>query len=806
MKVSLSWLKEYLPGEYDVHRLADDLTMIGLEVDAVTDRYAYFETILVGRIDAVTPHSNADRLVCCKVDIGNGEYAPVVCGAPNVAEGALVPFAQPGTVFPSGLTLEKTNIRGENSEGMLCGEVELGLGPDAAGLMILEPGVPVGQPLNQALGLTDPVLEIDLTPNRADCLSILGICREIAAIEKATVQFPDVPQPVFDNAVTQLTSVTIEAPTLCPRYAARVLTDITIGPSPFWLQDRLRSVGLRPINNVVDITNFVMMETGQPLHAFDFDRLAEHRIVVRTAKDGDHFTTLDGQERRLHDDTLMICDGEKPVAVAGVMGGLNSEIENTSTRVLIESACFNPASIRRTAKRFNLGSDASYRFERGVDPEGCVRAMGRAAHLMVEICGGKLVEGIIDAHPAPAIPAAITLSVDRTNRVLGTDLTSDQIVRLLKSVEFDVQSADTDNHLSVLSPSFRMDISRPEDLMEEVARLHGYNQIPATFPAITDSKATTSPAFSFRERIKALMIGFGFVEAITYSFNAENDYDGLDLSGDDSRRRFVSLLNPLTESQSVMRTSLVPGLLSTVQHNISQQTRHAQFFEVGQTFISKTENKLPEEKEIISGLWTGNRIENSWHGRNIPCDFYDLKGVAERLLTALRVDAVRFTRLQSDEFPYYKPDVAAEIFSGKSHLGIIGEISPHACEAFDIDQPVFLFELDAAALSALAPVTRQARLLPRYPSISRDITIIVDEKTESLTLQNHLGKLDAPLVESIQLVDVFVGKLIPAGKKSLSFRITYRSETETLVDGTINDIHHGMARHLVKDFDAALPA
>ncbi len=805
MKVSLSWLKAYLPGEYDVHLLADNLTMIGLEVDSVTDRYAYLNTVLVGRIGTITPHPNADRLVCCRVDTGKGSVS-VVCGAPNVAEGALVPLARPGTVFPSGFTLEKTTIRGEVSEGMLCSQAELALGSDASGLMILESGLPVGQSLGQALGLSDPVLEIDLTPNRADCLSVIGICREIAAIEKTEIQPPAVADPVPDDAINQLTSITIEAPDLCPRYAARVLTDITVGPSPFWLQDRLRSVGLRPINNVVDVTNFVMMETGQPLHAFDFDRLAEHRIVVRTAKDGDRFTTLDGQERRLYSDTLMICDGEKPVAVAGVMGGLNSEIEDTSTRVLIESACFNPASIRRTAKRFNLGSDASYRFERGVDSGGCVRAMERATQLMVEICGGKTVDGFIDAYPGPVTPNIIDLSVDRTNRVLGTDLTADQIVQLLQSVEFDVQSVDTDAHLSVTSPSFRMDISRPEDLMEEVARLHGYNRIPTTFPAITDSKATTSPAISFRERIKALMTGFGFVEAITYSFNAKKDYDCLNLSADDPRRQFVSLLNPLSESQSVMRTSLVPGLLSTVQHNISQQLRHIKLFEIGQTFIQGDEKKLPDQKEIVSGLWTGSRVEDTWHGRNIPCDFYDLKGVLEGLLIALRVEAIRFTRLKSDGFPYFKPDAVAEILSDETPIGVLGEVSTSVCDTFDIDQPVFLFELDAAVLAAVTPSTRQARPLPRYPSMSRDITVIVDADIEGLTLQNHLARMDEPLVESIQLVDVFEGESIPAGKKSLSFRITYRSETETLVDEAINDIHHRMARQLLKNFDAALPA
>ena len=338
MKISLSWLKDYLPGEYDVDRLTGDLTMVGLEVDVVTDRYAYLDSVIVGQIDSVVSHPNADRLTCCQVDTGAG-LVPVVCGAPNTTEGLRVPLALPGTVFPDGSILEKSTIRGEISEGMLCSQAELGLGADTAGLMVLDSVYPLGKPLSQALGLTDPVLDIDLTPNRADCLSILGICREIAAIYQTSVQYPDIPKPPPGDTIDQLSSVVIEAPSLCPRYTAAILTGISVEPSPFWLQDRLRSVGLRPINNVVDITNFVMMETGQPLHAFDFDRLAEHRIVVRTAKSGDSFTTLDGQTRRLHDDTLMICDGEKSVAVAGVMGGLNSEIEDTTTRVLIESAC-----------------------------------------------------------------------------------------------------------------------------------------------------------------------------------------------------------------------------------------------------------------------------------------------------------------------------------------------------------------------------------------------------------------------------------------------------------------------------------
>lgn len=809
MKISLSWLQEYLPGEYNIAQLAERLTMAGLEVDAVADRYDYLKTVLVGYIVTVTPHPNADHLTCCRVNAGGAELK-VVCGAPNTKQGMLAPLALPGTLLPDGTTLSKTMLRGEPSEGMLCSAFELGLGGDATGLMILDDSLNPGLPLNQALNLSDFVLDIDLTPNRADCLSLLGICREIAAIYKTKVQYPDIPIPTWGGAIDQMTSVTIENPELCSRYAARLVIDITVAPSPFWLQDRLRSVGLRPINNVVDITNFVMLESGQPLHAFDFDRLAEHRIVVRTAENGTKFTTLDDQSRKLHEDTLMICDGEKPVAVAGVMGGSNSEIEQTTTRVLIESACFNPASVRKTAKRFHLTSDASYRFERGVDPDGSIRAMERAAHLMVDICQGKLIDGIIDAHPRPVKQQPILLSTDHTNRVLGTDLDTDQIEKLFKLIEFDVQPTDTDNVLSVLPPTYRVDISRSEDLMEEVARLHGYNRIPTSFPAVTDSDATTSPALIFRQRLKTLMTGFGFIEAIAYSFGDEKQYDHLGITDKDPKRRFVRLLNPLTDSQSVMRSSLVPGLLDTVSYNLSRQTHHIKIFEIGHTFIHNDPDQLPEEKEILAGLWTGTRETKTWLSSSQACDFFDIKGVVEALLATLRIKNGIFTRFETDQatslrYPYYKKGHSAVIHCENTVLGVVGEIAPNVLASFNISQPVFMFEIKTPILLDQTPITRQARSLPRYPATMRDITIIVDATTEGLSLKTYLMSLDEPLVESIKLIDVFRGKPISNDKTSLSFRVTYRSDKETLVDDMVNDIHHRITHRLVKDFDADLP-
>jgi len=483
MKVSLSWLNNYIPIDKESYNsIADSLTMVGLEVDSVTDRYDYLDSVVVGRILNIKPHPNAEKLKLCDVDIGS-RVIRVVCGAPNIYEDLVAPVALPGTSFPEGYVLEKGKIQNEISEGMLCSEAELSLGPDRSGVMILDQKQLIGNKLAKALELSDMVFEIDLTPNRPDCLSTIGVAREIAAFQQTTIKYPETSLSDSSDKISDFTSITIKAPDLCPRYSARLVFDINIAPSPFWLQDRLMSVGLRPINNIVDITNFVLMETGQPLHAFDFDRLSDHRIVVRKAKKGETFITLDKKEHLLTPDMLMICDGEKPVALAGIMGGHNSEVAESTTRILIESAYFTPVGIRKTSKKLGINSESSHRFERGVDPEGIITALNRAAQLMSELGGGSLIEGIIDKYSKVIDARAITLNVGETNRLLGTGFDQDEIKNLLKSIEFNVEKTGSDG-LLVIPPSFRVDIARPVDLMEEIARLSGYNNIPTTYPLI----------------------------------------------------------------------------------------------------------------------------------------------------------------------------------------------------------------------------------------------------------------------------------------------------------------------------------
>ena len=805
MKVSLNWLRKYVDVNLNKNDLADALTMVGLEVEAFSDRYDYLNSVIIGRIVKISPHPNADKLKLCFVDVGSNTIS-VVCGAPNAKKDMLAPCALPGTCLPKGTILEKSLIHGEVSEGMLCSEIELGLGANSDGIMELDRNLSVGDPLNRALGLSDFAIEIDLTPNRPDCLSIIGTAREIAGIQKTKVKYPEIRLPESFDDITNFTSVTIIDPDLCPRYAASLVFDVTVGESPFWLQDRLISVGLKPINNIVDITNFVMMETGQPLHAFDFDRLAENRIVVRTAKKGETLTTLDGKERQLDPEMLMICDDEKPVAIGGVMGGLYSEIEDSTTKILLESAYFDPVSIRKTSKKTGLNTDASHRFERGVDPGGTITALNRATQLIAEIGGGKLIEGAIDEYPNPIPDRIIPLSVKALNHRLGTRLDAIEIANYLKSIEFGVEIID-DDKLQVAPPSCRVDIGRFEDLTEEIARLYGYNNIETTYPLIPADHRQSSIKIDARDRIKSQMIGLGFTEAINYSFISKLSCDRLELEPDDPRRHMVDILNPLSEDQSVMRTSLIPGLLETMNYNISVQNRNLKLFEIGNVFYNTgQEDSQPDEVEMLSCLWTGARVDSVWFSKEIKCDFYDLKGVVEELLMGMGIVNTTFTSMPPESCFYTKPGYSARIFVENDLIGLVGEIHPKVLRNYDLKQTAFIFELNFDQFTTLMPDTKSAQPIPKFPATSRDITLIINKNIEAFKILKSVENLDEELVDNIYLFDVFEGDPIPAGKKSISVRITYRSSNETLEDDKVNHIHKNITDRLIEDFDATLPA
>ncbi|PIE63210.1 MAG: phenylalanine--tRNA ligase subunit beta [Desulfobacter postgatei] len=815
MKVSLSWLREYIPIDLDPQDLSDRLTMAGLEVDGVESLYDYLDNVVVGRVVETRQHPNADKLTCCTVDIGAEALSPIVCGAPNVREGMYVACALPGAVLPGDVKIKKSKLRGEPSHGMLCSASELMLADDASGIMDLEGTVVAGTPLESALKLTDTVFEIDLTPNRPDCLSLIGVAREIGAFTQPQnrVTLPDVTfekSQMDSRDIQDFVTVEIEDPQLCPRYSAGMLFDVRVGPSPLWLKQRLESVGLSSVNNVVDITNFVMMETGQPLHAFDYDNIAKSKIVVRTAgKPGDaplEFTTLDSKVHKLDPEMLMICDGEKPVGIAGVMGGENSEITDTTTRVLVESAYFNPVSIRRTAKRTGISSDASHRFERGVDPQGTILALKRAVSLMAQLCSATIAQGLIDENPVKAEPVTIDLNPKALNVRLGTSFSADEIAQILGSVEFGVDKKG-DECLQIHVPSFRVDVSRPEDLSEEVARLWGYNKIETSYPLVTAKGRPLAGRLVLRGKIRQAMTGFGFCEAINYNFIRKDACGRMGIEAPDKRTRMVEILNPISDHMAVLRTSMVPGLLESMARNTAKQVDTLQLFEVGKVFYDKAPGQQPEEVEMVAGLMTGYRCNQTWYSKKEAVDFFTLKGVVQGLLDALQISDVRYERTDAKECPYVAPGYGAKVVKEGMVLGMLGKIAPGVGTAFALKQDAYLFELNVDGLEKALPQAIQAVGLPKFPSISRDMTFIVSKHVEVGAMMDTISTVaqKQSLIEDYFLFDLFEGHNIGEDKKSLSFRIVYRSASKTLTEKNIKKIHDQLSQKLINDFKAGLP-
>ena len=819
MKVSLSWLREYIPIDLDPQEISDRLTMAGLEVDGVESLYDYLDNVVVAQVVEARQHPNADKLTCCAVDIGKGELAPIVCGAPNVREGMYVACARPGAVLPGDFKIKKSKLRGEPSHGMLCSAAELMLADDASGIMDLEGDLVAGTPLVSALKLDDAVFEIDLTPNRPDCLSLVGVAREIGAFTEPQnkVTLPDVAftdSQMDSRSIHDFVSVEIEDPQLCPRYTAGMLFDVTVGPSPLWLKQRLEAVGLSSVNNVVDITNFVMMETGQPLHAFDYDNIAKSKIVVKTAgKPGDsplEFTTLDSKVHKLDPEMLMICDGEKPVGIAGVMGGENSEITDATTRVLVESAYFNPVSIRRTAKRTGISSDASHRFERGVDPEGTMFALKRAVSLMAQVCSATIARELIDENPVKAQPVIIDMKPEALNVRLGTSFSADEMAQILTSVEFEVEKTpdpESEGVLRVHVPSFRVDVTRPEDLSEEVARLWGYNKIETSYPLVKAKGRPLSSRLALRGKIRQILPGFGFCEAINYNFIRKDACERLGIEGSDKRTRMVEILNPISDQMSVLRTSLLPGLLESMARNTAQQVDTLQLFEIGKTFFDVAPGEQPEEVEVVGGVITGYRLDQTWYSKKEAVDFFDLKGVVQGLLDALQISGVVYERTDAETCPYFESGYGAKVVKDGQVLGVLGKIASRVGTAFGLKQDAYVFELDMNSLEKSVPAAVQAVGLPKFPSISRDMTFIVSKRVEVGAMMEAISAFAQKqgLIEDYSLFDVFEGQNIGEDNKSLSFRVVYRSASKTLTEKNIKKIHDQLSQKLISDFNAGLP-
>jgi phenylalanyl-tRNA synthetase beta chain len=801
MQVSLKWLKDYVELDLAPDELAERLTMAGLEVDSLRRIEPAFTGVRVARIESLRPHPQADKLSLCTVSTGDAVF-PVVCGARNIRAGDVVPFAGVGATLPSGDVIRSAKLRGEVSEGMLCSEEELGIGADASGIMLLPADLSLGMGLAEALDLYDTVLDVGVTPNRSDCLSILGIAREVAAITGKKLRYPPAAVVEQGDPITGITSVSIEDPDLCPRYTARVLRNVKIAPSPYWLRRRLEAVGLRAINNIVDVTNFVMMELGQPLHAFDFRFLEQGRIVVRRSRAGESFVSLDEKERLLREDTLMICDGVKPVAIGGVMGGLNSEIKPDTETILLESAYFDPVSIRRTARSLAMGTDAAFRFERGIDPEGLVRALDRAASLMAELSGGTVCRGLIDQHPRIVASAReIPLRLKRVEAVLGSAVGDAAVVQILESLEMNVETAG-EGAFKVTPPTCRVDITREIDLIEEIARMHGFDRIPETLPAVAVSSGTGDLRSAVVARFREVMTGAGYQEVINYSFVSPQAVDQLGLPADDERRRLVAIRNPLTEEQAVMRTTLIQSLLLNAQANAAVGCFDLKIFETGRTFIRRGSGEQPRENNRAALLISGRRYEDRWHFRDLPADFYDLKGAVENILEALRIASFSFGEGSAE--PFLHPGKSCGIFSGGTQIGFLGEVHPEVLARMDLAGTFVLCELDLDLMAERSFSPASFRSLPRFPASARDVAFLASRGITAGQMVRLATDAAEELLEKVQIFDVYDGKNIPAGMKSLGLRFSYRGTERTLTDEEVNEVHGRILQRILQASGASI--
>ncbi|MDI6900126.1 MAG: phenylalanine--tRNA ligase subunit beta [Anaerosomatales bacterium] len=812
MRVSLKWLRELVDIEMDVAELCARLDMTGTKVEAVHTLGEALDGVVIGQVLECEPHPDADRLRYCTVDVGSEEPLRIVCGATNFSAGDKVPVATVGTVLPGGLEIKKAKLRGVESHGMMCSATELGVGADASGLLVLPANAPVGEPYASWAGLSDTVLELEVTPNRPDCLSMAGVAREVAAVTGTGYRVPASEPEESGTPAGELVSVSIADPDLCTRYAARVIAGVRIGPSPDWLAERVTAAGARPINNVVDVTNYVLYELGQPLHAFDLDTIAaadgRAAIIVRRAKPGERLTTLDGQDRGLAADTLVIADPSGPVALAGVMGGEATEVSAGTVDVLLESACFDPASTSRTSRRLGLISEASLRFERGVDPELQRRAVDRAAQLIAEVAGGAVASGVVDVYPAPAVPRTLTLRPERVAAIIGAEVLTSDIVSILTSLGMVAEEAEGD--LVVTVPTFRPDLEREIDLIEEVLRVWGMDRVPSTLPGGRRAGSLGEAQRVQRAAGRALRAA-GLCEHIGFAFADPADADRLGWEFGPGELP-VRLINPMSEEQSVMRWTLLGGLLRAVSNNQRRGVPDVHLYEIANVFLTAEGRKLPKERLMIGGVMAGAWERPSWHGDARPLDFFDGKGVLETLMDALDVD--RWQVRATTDRAWLQPGRSADVVVRGDVVGWIGEVAPGVLDAFECAGPVTVFELSFKSLLKAGKGTGSYVEVPRYPAVNLDIAIVVPEDVTAERVTAAIRSAGGELLEDARLFDVYRDpadsapgeRRLPEGTKSLAFALSYRSAERTLSDEDVAPAHERLVKTVLKKVGGSMRA
>ncbi|AKJ63802.1 phenylalanine--tRNA ligase subunit beta [Kiritimatiella glycovorans] len=799
MRVPICWLKDYVDFDDTPERLAEKLTFAGLEVEAIERIGSPVEGVVAGKVVEVRPHPKADRLVLCSVEYGKDDPAPVVCGAPNVRTGGVYPFAPVGVTLPGGMKIKKAKLRGETSLGMLCAEDELGLSDRHEGLMELDGTCEPGAPMHEWMGPEEVVFELEITPNRPDCLSIMGLAREVAALYGTSLRRPETDCGEAGSAVDERAAVEVADPGGCPRYTARVLSGIGIGPSPDWMQKRLRLAGLRPINNVVDITNFVLFESGQPLHAFDLDRLEGGRVVVRRAAPGETLTTLDGVERTLDEDTLVIADGARPLALAGIMGGADSEIGGDTENVLLESAAFDPPTVRACTRRLGLHTDSSYRFQRGVDIEGVEWASRRAAALLSSIAGGTPARGAIDVRARDTESRTVRCRPEAITRLTGIEAGPDEVRSALESLELVVRPADDDPAVfEVDVPSFRLDLHREVDLAEEFARIHGLDRIPEATPRASIVEDADHGRVRALDRCRHALTGLGAREIMNYTLVSK---ELLDRFAEPEDLREV-LPHPISSDQSILRTSLIPQMVETLGRNMARQEHEAVFFETGKVFRC-TGGELAECERIALGMMgpVGRALLDRQRTVEPEEMFLWMKGLIGELLRHQNLEGTRFDRVDA---PAFEPGGALVLSASGREIGRMGLLRAKLAREYRFNGPAAVAELDLEPFLNEAFRVRRVRTPAVYPAVERDFAFVVDCAVTHAQIEDEIRNEAPDELERCELFDIFKGRGIGEDKKSMAYRFVYRSGDRTLRDEEVNRWHDSIGEAVCGALDAQI--
>lgn len=807
MNVSYQWLKSLVPIEWNPEELADRLTFVGLSVEGIEYFNKGIKNVVVAKIKSVENHPDPKHTKwhVCKVDAGKGEDLTIVCGAPNVKTGIKVPLALVGADLPGGFHIDAADKSGVTSDGMICSVSELQIPEGLAtkesdgGIFILPDDLTVGEDIVSALDLDDAILEFELTPNRADCLSVINVAREVAAVSGKPLNLPEIKLPKAVKDIKSLAKVKVLDKDLCPRYTAKLVENLQIGPSPLWMRHRLAAAGIRSISNIVDISNYVMLEMNQPSHTFDYDLIANHEIIVRRAEEGEIIVTLDDQKRKLTNDMLLICDGERPVGIAGVMGGQNTEITAETKNILIECACFYPKSIRLTSRKLGLASEAASRFEKGIDMEACERASMRICQLLCELAGGILVEGTLDSYEDDFKEKNVEMIFDHARATIGVEISDEAMTGMMDALAFQHQAID--GGLQITVPFYRMDIEREVDLIEEVARLNGYDKIPATLPMGQMTEGKKNKGQRVTDQIRNIMVSMGFSEVITYSFMNQKNYDLLRLPAEDDRRNSVKIMNPFSDEQGVVRTMVLPGVLAAAARNMNRRNLNLSLFEIASGYYPVAGEKLPEEKPMLTALVSG-AFNQGWNGEKVDKDFYYLKGVLENMLSILRIENMSVGTEKIE--PFLHPGRACSVLIDGEIVGYLGELHPLVAKNYELPQKAVVFELDLNRVIQLAGKEIVYEAVSKFPAVEIDLAFVADRDLAANEIEQVIVAAGGEYLKAVELFDIYHGDRIESGKKSLAYNLIFRAKERTLKAEEINEVVESIKEKLHRQYDIVL--